>query len=194
MQPGDATAHQVQPVVVLLDTARLADNDAVGSQGNALGNVVGAVGGAVFFVGREEQAEPTAGRGVAGQARSSYQLHGDAALHISGAKAVQPVSLDVRAEGIDAPCSVCDGLGVEVAREHEVPSSLSEIQGDEQVGPGLVFGDDPCCGELQRGQKVMHERGGGTFVAGWVGTGGAYQLPGDVEDVQTLRTRDGHHL
>ena len=51
-QPGDAPANQVQPVVVLVDTARLADDDVVGMQRDTLGNVVGTVGRAVFLVGR----------------------------------------------------------------------------------------------------------------------------------------------
>src|ERR687890_1552120 len=40
----------------------------------------------------------------------------------------------------------------------------------------------------------MDERRDGALVIGRVGTGGAYQLPGDVEDVQIPRPGAGHHL
>src|SRR5919112_4079028 len=193
-QPCDATAHQVQPVVVPLDSTRLADDDAVGIQRNAIGNVVGAVSGAVFFVGREEQAETTTGRGVAGHARGRYHHRRDGAFHIRGAKPVQSLSLNVSPEGIHTPGGVGDGLGVKVAREYEMPPSGSEIQGDEQVGPRLVAGDDPGSGELQLREQVSHECRSGTLVARRIGTWRAYQLSGDVEDVQTLRTRCSHHL
>ena len=106
-----------------------------------MGNVVGAVGGAVFLVGREEQAEPTAGRGVAGQARGRHQHRREGAFHVRRAKAVQSVSFDVSPEGIDGPGGVGYRLGVQVSREYQVPPSGPEIQGDQQVGPRLVAGD-----------------------------------------------------
>ena len=149
---------------------QVAPNPATRIRAETLCNVVGAVSGAVFFVGREEQAEPTTGRGVAGHARGRYQHRRDGAFHVRGAKPIQPVSLNASPEGIHAPGGVGDGLGVKVSREYEVPSSGSEVQGDEQIGPRLVAGDDPGSGKLQLREQVSHECRCGTLVAGRIGT------------------------